>query len=454
MEAVLVVQSLNGSSVDTAIWIRCSLVLASAIVLFLISLAAARGSRRAWIRLRIISVISPDRRDRDRLDPRIPARLGAPRAGGLRRARAACGDPAEPAAHRRPVPGCAAQPKRVGSARGRSPLADRSRGQFVPGAGDTRRVHGGHPVGRVGTADSRTDPVRGLRRLGTGVSSLPSELGRPARGDRRLHHRCHCDQSGSRPVRRMVRISHHRDLHVRVLPGRMAMGTGGRRRDRGDRGPRAELELLAHVSDRCRGGRGRDRGEHHCHVRAVVGLARRRAGHPARRGRGRAIAARARDPRHAGAGLRGDRDAVAGRRADPGRQRAPAPHPRRAGARPGRPRGSAALRTGASPGGSRRRWPAGGRRERGPQLVGSHRHPYRSSNKRPGSRPVNRGRGRLAPDCPGGSGKRRAACRCAPRRTRAELRRATGRDSRSATTAGDSIRRPANRAATAGAASA
>ena len=57
MEAVLVVQSLNGTSVHTAIWIRCSLVLASAIVLFLISLAAARGSRRAWIRLRIISVI-------------------------------------------------------------------------------------------------------------------------------------------------------------------------------------------------------------------------------------------------------------------------------------------------------------------------------------------------------------------------------------------------------------
>jgi hypothetical protein len=57
MEAVLIVQSFTGLEVDTAIWIRCSLVLASSVTLFLIALVAARGSRNAWIRVRIISVV-------------------------------------------------------------------------------------------------------------------------------------------------------------------------------------------------------------------------------------------------------------------------------------------------------------------------------------------------------------------------------------------------------------
>jgi hypothetical protein len=57
MEAVLVVQSVAGISIDGAIWTRCSLVLASSIVLFLLAFGAARGSRPAWIRLRIVSIV-------------------------------------------------------------------------------------------------------------------------------------------------------------------------------------------------------------------------------------------------------------------------------------------------------------------------------------------------------------------------------------------------------------
>ncbi|GAB3615243.1 hypothetical protein GCM10027415_35830 [Humibacter ginsengisoli] len=57
MIAVLVAMSVGGASIESAIWIRCSLVLASAVVLLLIGASAARGSRAAWIRLRIITPI-------------------------------------------------------------------------------------------------------------------------------------------------------------------------------------------------------------------------------------------------------------------------------------------------------------------------------------------------------------------------------------------------------------
>lgn len=57
MEAVLVAQTVTGASIDSAIWIRCSLVLASSILLLLIASSASRGSRNAWIRVRIITVI-------------------------------------------------------------------------------------------------------------------------------------------------------------------------------------------------------------------------------------------------------------------------------------------------------------------------------------------------------------------------------------------------------------
>lgn len=57
MEAVLVAQSASGLDIDTAIWIRCSLVLASSVTVLLFAIAAARGSRNAWIRLRIISAV-------------------------------------------------------------------------------------------------------------------------------------------------------------------------------------------------------------------------------------------------------------------------------------------------------------------------------------------------------------------------------------------------------------
>lgn len=57
MEAVLVVQSVTGTAADGAVWTRCSLVLASSIVLLLLAVGAARGSQSAWIRVRIISVV-------------------------------------------------------------------------------------------------------------------------------------------------------------------------------------------------------------------------------------------------------------------------------------------------------------------------------------------------------------------------------------------------------------
>lgn len=57
MIAYLGVASATGLGFDTAIWIRCSLVLASAIVVLAIALSAARGSRGAWVRLRIVSPI-------------------------------------------------------------------------------------------------------------------------------------------------------------------------------------------------------------------------------------------------------------------------------------------------------------------------------------------------------------------------------------------------------------
>lgn len=57
MELVLVAQSVLGTAVDGAVWTRCSAVLASAIVLLLLTGGAARGSRSAWIRIRIISVV-------------------------------------------------------------------------------------------------------------------------------------------------------------------------------------------------------------------------------------------------------------------------------------------------------------------------------------------------------------------------------------------------------------
>jgi hypothetical protein len=57
MEAVLVVQSVGGASVDGGTWTRCSLVLASSVVLVLLAVGAVRGSRPAYRRLRIISPI-------------------------------------------------------------------------------------------------------------------------------------------------------------------------------------------------------------------------------------------------------------------------------------------------------------------------------------------------------------------------------------------------------------
>jgi hypothetical protein len=45
------------TNVDVAVWIRCSLVLGSAVLLLVFATRAANGSRSSWIRLRIVSPI-------------------------------------------------------------------------------------------------------------------------------------------------------------------------------------------------------------------------------------------------------------------------------------------------------------------------------------------------------------------------------------------------------------
>ncbi|GAB6859705.1 hypothetical protein [Microbacterium xylanilyticum] len=57
MVAFLGIASAFGAGFESAIWIRCSLVLASAVVVLAIAVTAARGSRGAWVRLRIVSPI-------------------------------------------------------------------------------------------------------------------------------------------------------------------------------------------------------------------------------------------------------------------------------------------------------------------------------------------------------------------------------------------------------------
>lgn len=57
MAAFLAIATALGDGIDIAIWIRCTLVLGSAILLLLSAMGARRGSRSAWTRLRIISPI-------------------------------------------------------------------------------------------------------------------------------------------------------------------------------------------------------------------------------------------------------------------------------------------------------------------------------------------------------------------------------------------------------------
>jgi hypothetical protein len=54
MVGYLGIASAIGVRFESAIWIRCSLVLASGVVVLAIAATAARGSRGAWVRLRIV----------------------------------------------------------------------------------------------------------------------------------------------------------------------------------------------------------------------------------------------------------------------------------------------------------------------------------------------------------------------------------------------------------------
>lgn len=57
MLAVLITLAATGASVEIAIWIRCWLVLGSAVVLLLIGRSAVRGSRDSLVRLWIIAPV-------------------------------------------------------------------------------------------------------------------------------------------------------------------------------------------------------------------------------------------------------------------------------------------------------------------------------------------------------------------------------------------------------------
>ena len=57
MEAVLIVLTTTRGAIDSAVWTRCSLVLGSSIILLLFAVRAARGARRSWLRVRIISPV-------------------------------------------------------------------------------------------------------------------------------------------------------------------------------------------------------------------------------------------------------------------------------------------------------------------------------------------------------------------------------------------------------------
>lgn len=57
MLAALIVLAATGYHVDTAMWVRCSIVLASAVLLLVFADRAAHGTRSAVVRLRIITPI-------------------------------------------------------------------------------------------------------------------------------------------------------------------------------------------------------------------------------------------------------------------------------------------------------------------------------------------------------------------------------------------------------------
>ncbi len=57
MVTFLAVLTAVGVGVDIAIWIRCSIVLASSVLLLVFGIGAARGSRNALLRLRIVAPI-------------------------------------------------------------------------------------------------------------------------------------------------------------------------------------------------------------------------------------------------------------------------------------------------------------------------------------------------------------------------------------------------------------
>ena len=57
MVAFLAVLTAVGVGVDIAVWVRCSIVFGSSVLLLIFGIGAARGSRNALLRLRIVAPI-------------------------------------------------------------------------------------------------------------------------------------------------------------------------------------------------------------------------------------------------------------------------------------------------------------------------------------------------------------------------------------------------------------
>lgn len=57
MLVALIVATAAGNRIDAAVWVRCSIVSASSVLLLAFAARAARGSRSAWARLRIIAPV-------------------------------------------------------------------------------------------------------------------------------------------------------------------------------------------------------------------------------------------------------------------------------------------------------------------------------------------------------------------------------------------------------------
>ena len=328
MEAVLVAQSATGTPVGIAIWIRCSLVLASSIILLLI----ARSRRPRLARLPRCASGSSARSSwpPSSSSSSIPGFL----PDWVRIEQAVCGALVLPVAilvnlPAHPLP-TSRRTRRVGiwSIRAGGPCS-RSRPTWCWRCWPPSRSACGGATGRDSSPSSCSARSTRSWVLVVPRPPLPLVRDRPA-VDRRADDRPHRDQPGARAARQLVRVPHDRDLLHRLLA--RAAGRGSSLAV----GATAVVAGLAQASSFGSMRPGSSGRAIVVALNVVVmcglswGLRLARTAVGPGRDRGRAVAAGARDPRHARAGLRGDRDPAPGGRARSGRRRrergTPTPH--------------------------------------------------------------------------------------------------------------------------------